>query len=107
MQVRIKSLTPSRLLFVTGPGSTGKSFLIHTVVGHLTLCQGKFVEVLASSGSAACLLGGKIVHRFFRLGVNLEYFILNGELLTAVWLADVLIIDELQHDISRSIRNSP
>ena len=65
LQVRIKSLTPSRLLFVTGPGSTGKSFLIHTVVGHLTLCQGKFVEVLASSGSAAYLLGGSPI---FQIG---------------------------------------
>ena len=50
LQARIKSLTPSqieafqlmtnssqqRLLFVTGPGGTWKSFLIHTVVGHLT-----------------------------------------------------------------------
>ena len=74
LQVRIKSLTPSQmeafqlmtnssqqqLLFVTGPGCTGKSFLIHTVVGHLALCQGKFVDVLASSGSAAYLLGVKI-----------------------------------------------
>ena len=46
LQVRIKSLTPShieafqlmtnssqqRLLFVTGPGDTGKSFLIHTIL---------------------------------------------------------------------------
>ena len=51
LQVSIKSLTLSqieafqlmtnssqqRLLFVTGPGGIGKSFLIHTVVGHLTL----------------------------------------------------------------------
>ena len=57
---------------MTGPGGTGKSSLIHTIVGHLTLYQGKVVEVLASSGSAAYLLGGKTVHRLFRLGVNLE-----------------------------------
>ena len=88
LQVHIQSLTPSqmegielmnnpsqqRLVFITGPGGTGKSFLVHTVVGHLTLCQGKFVEVLASSGSAAYPLGGKTVHRLFRLGVNLECF---------------------------------
>ena len=45
-----------QLLFVTSPGGTRKSFLIRPVVGHLTLCQEKFVEVLASSGSAAYLL---------------------------------------------------
>ena len=83
------------LLFVTGPGGTGKSFLIHTVVGHLTLCQGKFVEVLASSGSAAHLLGGKTVHRFFRLGVNLECFLEWGTIdCSMINNADVLIIDE-------------
>ena len=94
LQVRIKSLTPSqkafklmnnssqrRLLFVTGPVGTGKSFLIHT--DHLTLCQGKFVDVLTSSGSAAYLIGGKTIHRFFRLGVNNVFY--NGELLTVVW----------------------
>ena len=59
------------MLFVTGLGGTEKVF---SVVGHLTLCLGKFVEVLASSGSAAYLLGEKTVHRFFRLGVNLECF---------------------------------
>ena len=109
LQARIKSLTPSqieafqlmtnssqqRLLFVTGPSGTGKSFLIHTVVGHLTLCQGKFVEVLASSGSAAYLLGGKTVQRFFRLGVNLECFLEWGTIdCSMINNADVLIIDE-------------
>ena len=109
LQVRIKSLTPSqkeafklmtntlqqRLLLVTGPGGTGKSFLIHTVVGHLTLCQGKFIEVLASSDSAAYLLGGKTIHRFFRLGVNLECFLEWGTIdCSMVSNADVLIIDE-------------
>ena len=84
-----------RLLFVTGPGGTGKSFLIHTVVGHLTLCHGKLVEVLASSGSAAYLLGGKTIHRFFRLGVNVECFLEWGTNdCCMVSNADVLIIDE-------------
>ena len=109
LQAHMKSLTPSqieafqlmtnssqqRLLFVTGPGGTGKSFLIHTVVGHLALCQGKLVEVLATSGLAAYLLGGKTVHRFFRLGVNLECFLEWGTIdCSMINNADVLIIDE-------------
>ena len=109
LQVRLKSLTPSqieafqlmtnssqqRLLFVTGPGGTGKTFLIHTVVGYLTLCQGTFVEVLALSGLAAYFLGGKTVHGFFRLGVNLERFLEWGTIdCSMVSNADVLIIDE-------------
>ena len=51
------------------------SFLIHTVVVNLTLCQGKLVEVLTPSGLAAYLLDGKTIHTFFRLGINLECFL--------------------------------
>ena len=58
-------------------------------------CQGKFVEVLASSGSAAYLLGGKTVHRFFKLVVNLECFFEWGTIdCSMISNADVLIIDE-------------
>ena len=120
LQVRLKSLTPSqmeafqlmtnssqqRLLFVTGPGGTGKSLLIHTVVGYLTLCQDEFVEVWASSGSAAYLLGGKTVHRFFRLGVNLECFLEWGTIdCSMVSNADVLIIDECSSKFIRKVHN--
>ena len=66
---------------MTGPGGTGKKLPDPYAVGHLTLCQGKYVEVLASSGSAAYLPGGKTVHRSFRLGVNLEYFLKWGTIL--------------------------
>ena len=59
LRERILSLTPSqlhafelmtdlcdqqRLLFLTGPGGTGKSFLIHTVVSQLTYCQGLYID---------------------------------------------------------------
>ena len=72
-----------RLLFMTGPGGTGKSFLIHTVVGYLTLCHGKFGFIW--------LLGGKTVHRFFHLGVNLECFLEWGTIdYSMVSNADVL-----------------
>ena len=87
LREHILSLTPSqlhafelmtdlcdqqRLLFLTGPGGTGKSFLIHTVVGQLTYCQGLYAEVLATSGSAAYLLGGSTIHRFFRLDIEMK-----------------------------------
>ena len=109
LQQRIKTMTPSqmdaykvmtnssqqRLLFVTGPGGTGKSFLIHSVVAQLTLNEGRFVEMLATSGSAAYLLGGKTIHRFFRLGVKLETYLEWGTVdCSMVSNTDVLIIDE-------------
>ena len=51
--------------------------------------------VLASSASAAYLIGGKMVHRFFRLSVNLECFLEWGTVdCSLINSADVLIIDE-------------
>ena len=75
---KLMSDTNNQHLFVTGPGGTGKSYLIHTTVGHLTLKLGKFVHVLATSGSAAYLLGGQTVHRFFCLGPDLKTYLQFG-----------------------------
>ena len=105
LRERILSLTPSqlmtdlcdqqRLLFLTGPGGTGKSFLIHTVVGQLTYCQGLYVEVLATSGSAAYLLGGSTIHRFFRLDIEMKSRLELGTVdCSAVANTDVIIVDE-------------
>ena len=110
LRERILSLTPSqlhafelmtdlcdqqRLLFLSGPGGTGKSFLIHTVVGQLTYCQGLYVEVLATSGSAAYLLGGSTIHRFFRLDIEMKSRLELGTVdCSAVANTDVIIVDE-------------
>ena len=84
-----------RLLFVTGPGGTGKSFLIHTVVAQLAYCQGKFVEVLATSGPAAYLLHGSTIHRFFRLDIEMKSRLELGTVdCSAVANCDVIIVDE-------------
>ena len=89
-----------QLLLVTGPGGTGKSYLIHTTVGHLTLKLGKFVHVLATS--AAYLLGGQTVHRFFRLGPDLKTYLQFGTLdCCMVANVDVLTIDECSMMIAR------
>ena len=110
LRERILSLTPSqlhafelmtdlcdqqRLLFLTGPGGTEKSFLIHTVVGQLTYCQGLYVEVLATSGSVAYLLGGSTIHRFFRLDIEKKSRLELGTVdCSAVANTDVIIVDE-------------
>ena len=84
-----------RLLFLTSPGSTGKSFLIHTVVGQLTYCQVLYIEVLATSGSAAYLLGGSTIHRFFRLDIEMKSRLELGTVdCSAVANTDVIIVDE-------------
>ena len=50
-----------KLFFVTGPGGIGKSYLLHTIVELLEL-SGEIVQVNATSGSAAKLIYGKILH---------------------------------------------
>jgi len=82
--------------FITGPGGTGKSFLLKAVMTMLELWQGAHVAVLASTGTAAHLIGGQTVHRFFRLQTDLGSRLQYG---TDEWATvthtDVLIIDEV------------
>lgn len=71
------NLTPSQLIaaralegksnvFLTGGAGTGKSFLIrHFLKEH----SSEKIPVLASTGAAAILLGGRTFHSFFGLGI--------------------------------------
>lgn len=53
-------------VFVTGDAGTGKSFLIRHFLKGL---ERKRVPVLASTGAAAVLIGGRTFHSFFGLGL--------------------------------------
>ena len=95
-----ESLTPSQmeafqlmtnssqqqLLFVTGPGSTGNSFLIHTVVSHLTLCQANLLRFWLWLSSIPTRWNDS--SPILQTGCLPQVF-LNGELLTAVWLVQM------------------
>ena len=64
-------------------------------MGQLTYCQGLYVEVLATSGSAAYLLGGSTIHRFFRLDIEMKSRLELGTIdCSAVANTDVIIVDE-------------
>lgn len=52
-------------IFLTGGPGTGKSFLIREFLDH---CPEK-VPVVASTGAAAILIGGRTFHSFFGLGI--------------------------------------
>ena len=101
------------LAFVTGPGGTGKSFLLQTIVLFFesAACM---VEVLATSGSAAQLVGGQTIHSFFKLTPQLEKnFSYRDQTWSAISSTDVIIIDEVSmmsaelfeaiHDICRNV----
>ena len=51
-------------VFFTGSAGTGKSFLLRRVVSHLRTLKGHdSVFVTASTGIAACAIGGVTIHR--------------------------------------------
>ena len=83
------------LAFVTGPGGTGKSFLLHTIKLQLEF-SANMVEVLATSGNAAQLIGGQTIHAFFKLTPDLSTnFSYRDMTWSAIEATDVIIIDEV------------
>lgn len=90
-------------LFITGPGGTGKSFLIRHMIKEAKL-QDKKVDVCALTGCAALLLscGAKTLHSWAGIGLAKEEnsliatrIELNGKKRRNWRKVDVLIIDEV------------
>ena len=91
-------------LFITGPGGTGKSFLIKTIVKHAE-SNNKIIKVCALTGCAAILLECKAttLHMFSGIGLaNKKNAIIVNELFTKNnrklmnWKnLEILIIDEI------------
>lgn len=106
-------------VFLTGGAGTGKSFLIK----HFLSKQEKPIPILASTGAAAILVGGRTFHSFFGLGILqgghqavFERAVTNRRLKKRLRDAKTLIIDEismlswdvldLAESIARAIRVS-
>ena len=90
-------------VFLTGPGGTGKSFLIKKMVEH-TKAMGKLCQVCALTGCAAVLLecNAKTIHSWsgiYMMNTTDDAIlrrVLNTKTLKQNWkLADVLIVDEV------------
>ena len=61
------STNQQTLIFVYGHGSTGKTFLWHSIINHIR-SEGLIVLVVASSGIASILLpGGRTAHSRFKI----------------------------------------
>lgn len=72
-QAALESVLKGESIFLTGPGGTGKSFLIERIVQELTK-KGKKVGVTALTGCAALLLGkhAKTIHSWSGIGLGRE-----------------------------------
>jgi hypothetical protein len=85
-------------LFITGGAGTGKSFLVR----HFLDSQPEKIPVLASTGAAAILVGGRTFHSFFGLGAMqggpqavFEAALNNRRLKRRLREVSKLIIDEI------------
>lgn len=65
-QIAYEVLQSGENVFVTGGAGSGKSFLIRHFMRSL---DPKVMPILASTGAAAVLLGGRTFHSFFGLGI--------------------------------------
>lgn len=91
-------------IFLTGPGGTGKSFLLKTMYECIPERRGKHVAVTALTGCAALLIGkfAKTLHSWAGIGLGRESSAVlaatirkSGKALRR-WLGtDILIIDEV------------
>lgn len=86
-------------VFLTGGAGSGKSYLIKELMKHLSA---KEMPLLASTGAAAVLIGGRTFHSFFGLGIMeggpeavLQKGILDQKLMQRLRQVEGVIIDEI------------
>ena len=83
-----------KLLFITGSGGVGKSYLLHTIV-HFLEFSGEIVQVTATSGSAAKLIYGQTLHSFLSLDCDLKAAInYQDQTWRSIASPDTIICDE-------------
>ena len=62
-------------VMISGPGGTGKSFLIHHIISlksKLLFDESHKMGVTATTGAAAVLIGGTTVHSFLGIGLGID-----------------------------------
>lgn len=86
-------------IFLTGPAGTGKSFVVKQF---LKSVDKKFFPVLASTGAAAVLVGGRTFHSFFGIGIleggpeaTIERAMKDRRLVSRLKKIDGFILDEV------------
>ncbi len=116
----LKQLDSDQNIFLTGVAGSGKSFLLRH---YLARKGSKEYPVLASTGAAAILIGGRTFHSFFGLGIMdggaaraVAVALNNSRVRSRVRKAIAVVIDELSmlsgealaaaEEIARSARRS-
>ena len=91
-------------IFITGPGGSGKSYLIKYIYYHATEVNYKNIKICALTGCASILLGCKAttLHRFAGIGLanksidEVVNFVFKNKYKLKAWYSlDTLIIDEV------------
>ena len=110
-------------IFITGPGGTGKSFIIKKIVEEAEKVN-KNIQVTAMTGCAAILLecNAKTIHSWSGLGIangtmynNIDKVVKNKYKKKKWNKVDVLIIDEVSmmsdtfletlHEVGKNVKN--
>ncbi len=91
-------LNSARNVFLTGGPGTGKSFLIRRFFNESPVA----IDILASTGAAAIVIGGRTFHSFFGLGIMqgpvaaiLEKAASNARVKKRIKKCDCIVIDEV------------
>lgn len=72
-EIDVANGSDDNAFYVDGPGGTGKTYLYNTIIHYLNNVLNVQTVAVAWTGIAANLLiGGKTVHRTFRLPINLD-----------------------------------
>ena len=124
-QKAFDAVEAGKSIFLTGPGGTGKSYLLKALYELIPYRKGKHVTITALTGCAALLLGrhAKTVHSWAGVGLAKEpanvlaSTIKRSRKTLCRWLGtDVLVIDEVSmmtpefleklNDIAKRVRNN-
>ena len=99
-----QAVSDGKSIFLTGPGGTGKSFLLRYMYARIPEETGKHINITAMTGCAALLIGrfAKTLHSWAGIGLARETpaalaaFIRRSGKTLRRWLqADILVIDEV------------
>jgi DNA replication protein DnaC len=97
----IHAVKMGKNVWITGPGGTGKTFLVSYLIRYLNQIN-KNIQVTASTGIAAVAIGGITLHGFISCGTGEESITVlknkiqeKPEVMSHFKQLDVLIIDEI------------
>ena len=125
-KVAFEAVMSGKSVFITGPGGTGKSYLLQSIYKNYRRVTGKVLAVTAMTGCAALLLGpwAKTLHSWAGIGLGrtpveaVVTYIKSDNRKKKRWMSTgCLVIDEVSmltpalleylDEVGRRVRNSP